>query len=321
MTWPLHFVLSISVGSLMIIVAYITGAFESTEDELALRIFNGAIAMPVFIVYGWICIAWLQYKTRHCFEQLIGEHLPESAFGECDRFLSRTLSANLVRAVLLGFLTMFLYLYSEDLFAENLEPALLLMNIYAVPFWAVVFLLTMQLYATTGFVIQRFLSHEKIDLFGLKKIQPISDLVIANTFVATFALALIPLFWMGRSVPDIDKVIIVVAFIIITFYLFLPVLQVQTVIARKKRLAISRINQSFLGLFDSKQVQNRRLVDDPIRLRKLSSLISAKQEISGSSEWLLTLPQSIKSVVISASIPASWAAASYVESFIATFFK
>jgi hypothetical protein len=41
-------------------------------------------------------------------------------------------------------------------------------------------------------VIKHFLDNEKIDLFGIEKRLPISDLVITNSILSTFGLALIP---------------------------------------------------------------------------------------------------------------------------------
>jgi hypothetical protein len=169
-------------------------------------------------------------------------------------------------------------------------------------------------------VIKHFLDNEKIDLFGIEKRLPISDLVITNSILSTFGLALIPLFWMGRTVPVIDKVIVVIVFILLSSYLFWPVLKVQKIISRKKRLAINRINIKLRSLFETKQGESRRITDDAQRLRKLSSLISAKQEISSATVWPIDLPQSIKGILICLSIPLSWAAGSLVESFISTFF-
>jgi hypothetical protein len=179
-------------------------------------------------------------------------------------------------------------------------------------------LLILQLIFITRLVIKHFLDKERIGIFGNKKLLPISDLVISNTVMTVFFFALFPVFWINKDIPIIDKALIIVVLIAIVSLLFRPVIKVQKSIALQKQQALERINNSMLVIFDHRQINMRRLTDDPERLRRLSSLVALKQEVSKASEWPIDLPQSIKGVLVAISIPLSWAIGSLIETFIST---
>ena len=304
----------------MLLLCYLTGAFALPKDDITLRIFNGALAMPIFVFYEWVAVLVMKRRAIACLSRFTQNSKLHLVSVEFEKDIESRLKKNIGWSFILGTLFTCSYLYYEDLFATNLSPTLFLMNLYALPFWFFNSLILLQLFFITHYVIKHFLGNENIDLFGIKKLLPISDLVVTNTILSTFGLALIPLFWIGRTVPLIDKIIVVVVFVLLSSYLFWPVLKVQRIISRKKKLSIKRINMQFQTLFEAKLGESRRLTDDADRLRKLSSLLSTKQEISAASEWPIDLPQSIKGVLISISIPMSWVAGSFVESFISKFF-
>lgn len=151
-------------------------------------------------------------------------------------------------------------------------------------------------------MVGNFLDRDSLDLFSIKQLQPISDLVIYNT------------------APLLDLGLVALCFILFALYLFLPVFKVQRIIASKKHLAIDRIYSAIHHLMISNHVSVRR--DVLLRselIRELASLISAKREIYASSEWPIDLPQGLKGILLAMSIPLSWAAGSMVESFISRF--
>ncbi|MEC8373405.1 MAG: hypothetical protein VX078_01140, partial [Pseudomonadota bacterium] len=99
-------------------------------------------------------------------------------------------------------------------------------------------------------------------------------------------------------------------------YLFRPIHKVQKNISKKKALAVERINHSIKSLFSSSGHSNRRLTDDPVRLRKLSSLISSKQQIANVSELAIDIPQGMKTLAIALSVPASWAIGALIDGYL-----
>jgi uncharacterized protein YoxC len=165
-------------------------------------------------------------------------------------------------------------------------------------------------------VISHFLNEKLVDLFGIERFEHLSDLVISNAIVSAVSLSLIPLFWLGTVVPVIDRVIVAVIFLVLIVYLFRPIHKVQKNISKKKALAVERINHSIKSLFSSSGHSNRRLTDDPVRLRKLSSLISSKQQIANVSELAIDIPQGMKTLAIALSVPASWAIGALIDGYL-----
>ena len=317
--WP-FWLLPILLGAIMLYLGHLFGALAPPTDSNSQRVFNGALAMPIIVVYGWIAVLVMKNRAIHCLTIYTQDCEAQSNSVDFSSDMKVMLRRNLTWSIGIGVSLTCLYLYAENEFASELGSPLFLMNVYAVPFWAIICLTFLQLTFITHYVIKHFLVAEKINLFGIAKLLPVSDLVITNTVISAFLLALIPLFWIGRTVPALDKLLVVFMFALLTCFLFWPVFKVQKIISHKKQLSISRINQSFQALFNGKIGDTRRLTDDAQRLRRLSSLISAKQEIAAASEWPIDLPQSVKGILLSLSIPLSWAAGSIVEGFIARFF-
>lgn len=308
------FLLSFTV----ILLAYTLGAFslERLTQEGGQREFNAAFAIPIMTLYFWLAVQITKKRAIDCLTQFSSQNEQDAHHLDYGHAIHIQYRKNLVISIIIGSISTLLYLISEDLIAFDLDKVQVLLNVTAAPFWVFACLLVLQLIFITHFTIKHFLGHDKIDLFGIKKLMPVSEMVITNTLVSAFGLSLIPLFWIGKTIPTIDKAIVGCVFILMCCYLFWPVIRVQQVIANKKRLAIDRINRSFEHLYDDNLQGKRRLTDDPKRLRKLSALISAKQEIAEASEWPFSLPQSMKGMLLLFSLPGSWAAASFVETLI-----
>lgn len=301
-----------------IIISFFLGAFDfhAPEKLPSLRERNAVFAMPIFTVYLWLANQYLESRTLICTSQFIRKNQLLLKPRAAAMMVKSRSSINIKIASLVGTVVAFGYMYFEGLLAYDLRPLLLFLNMLAVPFWIMSVFLTLQLIFITRFVIKHFLSAKSIDLFGIKKLSSISDLVITNTVISALCLALIPLFWLGKPIPPADKYIVAGFFVMLCWFLFWPVLSVQQTISSKKSMAIERINESVKALFDSKTKSDRRLTDNPERLRQLSALISAKQEIANASEWPINLPQSLKGLFFALSIPLSWVAGSLIETFI-----
>lgn len=295
------------------------GAFDldDPDNAVTLRERNGAFALPIFSAYLWLANQYLQTRTLSSLRRFIQRNRMDIDPDLVAMRIRKRTKIHAGVAVLTGSIISYVYLYSEGLLASGLDYLSWLLNALAVVFWTLGTFLALQIIYITRFINENFLSEQNIDLFGIRKMLPISDLVITNTVISSLCLALIPLFWLGREVPTVDKFIVSAVFLMMCCFLFWPVLRVQKSISGKKSLAIERINESVKRLFEVNDGTNRRLTDDPGRLRQLGALISAKQEIAHASEWPIDLPQSLKGLFFSLAIPLSWVAASLIETFIA----
>jgi hypothetical protein len=193
------------------------------------------------------------------------------------------------------------------------------MNISAIPFWAALCFLLSHLFFITRFVVVNYLDKKRLDLFSLRELQPISDLVVYNMAICAGVLAFAPVFWLGKTIPMLDLYLLFIVFIGFALFLFVPIFSIHFTLSKQKKLAIERINFAIQQLMQDKKIDSDvAFISDPDNLRKLASLISTKQELHEASEWPIDLPQGLKGLGIALSIPLSWAAGSMVENIIST---
>ena len=292
--------------------------FPIPEPGPALRDFNAALAMPIMIGYFWLAGHILHNQAHLSVESYFKENVESYVSNPLDQEMESISHRNTLLAAALGTSVALAYMSSESLLAVNLEGGKLFLNILAIVFWITTLRFILQQVSVTRFVIKHFLKRSNIDMFGARKLKPVSDLVVTNTILASLGFALVPLFWVGNKIPLIDKIVVLVILLFLVFYLFRPVFRVQQAISKHKTLSIKRINASIKELFQNAEAGKRRLIDDKERLRKLSALISAKSEIADVSEWPIDLPQRAKTIAVFIGVPLSWAAASIIESYITT---
>ena len=77
-----------------------------------------------------------------------------------------------------------------------------------------------------------------------------------------------------------------------------------------------KVTEQPTRVFLLNEKHKRRLTDDPVRLRKLSSLINSKQQISAVSEWAIDIPQGMKTIAIVFSVPLSWVIGALVDKYL-----
>ncbi|WP_395343168.1 hypothetical protein PN836_002790 [Ningiella sp. W23] len=332
----LQVVICLAIGYFvsMIVAAIYLGAFSQDAyiaskvgDSISrdfIRERNAAIGMPLVTVYAIICNYYLFTRARTCLFSFLNHNHVAKTQKWVIYTIARKTWLNLKISFVFGLGVTLTYLYAEGLLVTDAlseSPSIIVfLNVSAVPFWSFSVLLVLQLIFITRFVIKHFLEKEKIGMFGSKKLQPISDLVISNVVITAFFIALFPLFWMGKEIPNIDKVITLFVFVALSLFLLRPVMKVHNFIATQKSQSIERINKAIFVAFAERQDKKRRLTDNPERLSQLSSLINLKHEINSVSSWPIDLPQGIKGIAVASTIPLSWAIGSIIESLISQFF-
>jgi hypothetical protein len=312
-----HLVALLYMALLMVAPMYL-GAFTEVGDnhELYVRMRNAAIGMPLFTAYIWLAHTSIYFSVKSAIEKFTLALDDDNEFDKHEAIakLTRTSIRNLKFALLLGIITTGAYNSYENLMPNSSYRSLMMyLIISAIPFWIAAWFIVLQLYTITHHIINEIIKRQTLDLFGLKTLLPLSDQFISFIIVAAVLFALSPVFWIGKQVPLADIVLLGTAFLFLCAFFFGPILNIQNRMYHKKKLAVKRINLSIQNLLNNRKKGNRRLTDDPERLRELSALISAKSEIKGTSEWAISLPQQIRGIIVVFSIPLSWVAASMIE--------
>lgn len=310
--------MSLAVSFVMVLVAFLLGAFDAgtLTQPNGLRMRNGAIALPLMTGFLLFSHFHLNQRWRACLRTFLKRNQVSMSPAQMEAMLDRGVTFGKRGAVVFSLVMTSVYLLTENLLRADSGALELYLCFIAFFFWGLIFLVIYELIFITRFVLTHFLNTRLIDLFGIEKLIHLSDLVITNAIISAIGLCLVPLFWLGREVPWIDRIIVATVFILLMCFLFWPVTRIQSVISHKKDMAVSRINDSIKALFNENSQSQRRLTDDPERLRRLSALINAKQEITAVSEWPVDIPQGIKTSLILLSIPASWAIGAVVENII-----
>lgn len=307
----------------LVFIAMWLGVFDLPEsnNEVYIRKRNAAIGMPLFTVFIWLALTFIFFSVKKAIDRfsIAIEKTKEFDKQKAIDKLTATSIKNLKFSVLLGLITTVAYNAFENLLPDPKDTLLVFLVISAVPFWIACWLLVFQLYTITHHIINDIIKRQTIDLFGLKSLLPLSDQFITFIIVVAIIFALSPVFWIGKPVPLIDLLVLTAVFIFLSIFLFHPIMNIQSRIYGKKKLAIQRINVSIQKLLHTNNENKRRLTDDPHRLRQLSALINAKNEITSTSEWAISVPQQIRGVLIVISIPLSWVAASMIETGISQF--
>lgn len=315
----LHFyLLPVLVGLVIFLLGFPLGVFDlpNSPSEKDIRFFNAGIAVPIIVTSYWLGIRYSYYKALLCLYRFARISDRRSAVLKVSEIIENKRKRNLKISVIVGIFMATFYLSYEGLLANDFDTVTVYMNIIALPFWTVLCMALLQLITITQTVIQHFLTLQKIQLFDIKKLMPISDLVIVNILITALLASVIPLFWMGKNIPDIDIIIGLFIFIGFAVFQFLPVIRVQQMVANNKALAIQRINLQYENQFTTKEIGSLSLIHDSEKLRQLSALINAKQEIASSSEWPLDISQGAKALLLSLSVPLSWAIGSLIETAI-----
>lgn len=305
-------------GICILIGAHYFGAFELTrlETPLGIRQRNAALAFGLMIVFFIYTNRYLYHRSVKCFSDFLSKYPSEMKHQTMVVKLQNGFEQGRRYSWIGGGLLTVAYLLYEGLLSLESDPLSWYLSAVGLFFWRYVIYTLFCLLFVTRFVLTHFLNEALIDLFGIERFQHLSDLVISNAVISALFLSLIPIFWLGTSVPIIDRVIVSIVFLVLIYFLFLPVHKVQRIIAKKKSLAIARINDSIKQLFLLNENYKRRLTDDPVRLRKLSSLISSKQQISTVSEWAIDIPQGMKTIAIVFSVPVSWIIGALVDEYL-----
>ena len=300
-----------------LLLNYFAGSldFPATNILREQRDFNAALGMPVVTGYLWLTVRLLhQHAAKSLVNYLLSQHRLAD-FSIHRQRLETRLQKHVLLAATLSVSVTLIYLTTDNLLALDLELHVLLLNLMAVPFWFFIWLFVFQITFITLYVIRHFVGKTQFDLYELRKLKPISDLVLTNTVFAIAVLAITPVFWYRVPVPVID--IIILAFLMgaLISYVFWPVLKMRFMMKRQKQVVIENLNNQMQLLFDNSAVEPQ--LEDDVRLRKLELLQNQKEEVFSLSEWPLDLPQVIKVITVSTLLPLSWLLLAAMENMFA----
>ena len=199
------------------------------------------------------------------------------------------------------------YLLSEGLVTRIDEPEVLVIALTSIPFWLLMSLFILQVFSNTHY-LQRLASTEHSDSNKeLNLLRDIFDMALSNTLIAVCGFALTPIFWINKPVPFFDIMILTVYAVLISAYLFLPM-----VIVAKRMRAVSNIAMK------EHDREITHLIRQQVNSDEQSSLSKKIESIETNKETLrriLSKTQKLRLLMCVMPLPTSWLVFLFVESF------
>ena len=223
-----------------------------------------------------------------------------------------------------GFLVAFMYmaweglLYSSDLSLRD-NMMRLSLCIQAVYFWVAVIWILVSLVRITLLLTQFATRYLSIELFHIDELVPLADSVLWNALAVSAGITLAPIFWLGRSIPALDIVLVMAVLLVILYLLFFPILRVKRIVSAKKELALRRISDALKSATRSENQSKRRLTDSSKRMEDINNLVGVRRELTETKEWPITLPVGIRLVLLVLTPLASMVGATLVEQMVQEF--
>lgn len=285
-----------------LIANYWAGSLDlrNVVDERSQRDFNAALGMPVMIGYLWLTLRILHRRAA----QRIGDFLVSvNRLFEYSNHL-KALEKKLVRQVILAAtlsisITM-IYLVAENLLALDQKPSVLLLNAMAIPFWFLLFLFLMQSASFTRYLYRRLVVPNVTMNGNFCDCKNLCDLGISNVVFCLMLFLFLPVFWLGKPVPLIDVLLIMMVLLFLILLLFFPVLKTILLIRQHRNKCIKEVEQAIEQvMLDDKTVELS--VSLPAELNRLNQRLENLKQYKC---WPTSFTEDMKVFALSVGFPA-----------------
>ena len=206
---------------------YLAGSLDLAYvvDERSQRDFNAALGMPLIIGYLWLAIRIMHRRAGRRIADFLASVRRVDEYPQHIKKLEKKLITQVVIASALAISITMIYLTTEGLLALDLKPAIILLNAIAVPFWFFLFLFIMQSASFTRYMYRHLVLPSITRETNFSHCKALCDLGLSNVSLALMMLMLVPILWLGKPIPVIDLLILMVMIVFMLALLFLPVLK------------------------------------------------------------------------------------------------
>lgn len=190
--------------------------------------------------------------------------------------------------------------------------------IQAWPLWFCIFNYFLELIVVFQLSKVYLTKYFRVRLFEIEELGPLCNVVIVNFLISFLAVSTYTINGLFFDLPDVDIYLILHSCLILALFLLLPVFLVRKVIKERKEYMLERINQALNEqmLANTEGRSFRRLVDDETRLQFISDLLIVRKEVNQAPLWPMSVPFTIKFMLILMLPILSWMGAGFVSQFI-----
>lgn len=268
-------------------------------DERSQRDFNAALGMPVMIGYLWLTLRILHRRAA----QRIGNFLVSVNRVYEYTLHMKNLEKKLVRHVVLAatfaISVTVIYLVSENLLALDQKRSVLLLNAMAVPFWFFLCLFLMQSASFTRYLYRRLVVPNVTINNNFCDCKQLCDLGISNVVFCLMMMLFIPVFWLGKPVPVIDLLILLIMIAFLVLVLFFPVVKTILLIRKHRGNCIDSVEADIAELMSAGTANPDKNL--PVELNQLNQQLENLKQYKC---WPQSFAQDIQVLMLSVSFPA-----------------
>ena len=300
--YPLFLVL------ILLLIHNLTGALTlPILDANHQRDFNTALGTTLLSGFFWLTIRNVHKNAASTLIAALVSLEKLSQFNYHRGLLGRQFARHLMWSTSIGVIMPIAYLLSEGLVTRIDEPEVLVIVLTSIPFWLLLTLFILQVFSNTHY-LQKLASTEHSDAVKeLYLLREIFNMALSNTLIAVSGFALTPIFWINKSVPFFDIVVLTVYAIFISAYLFLPMI----IVAKRMRTVANIVMKDY-------ESEITQLIRQQANSAVKSSLSKEIESIETNKETLrrvLSKPQKLRLLMCMMPLPVSWLAFLFVESF------
>lgn len=283
---------------------YLAGSLDLAYvvDERSQRDFNAALGMPLIIGYLWLAIRIMHRRAGRRIADFLVSVRRVDEYPQHIKKLEKKLITQVVIASALAISITMIYLTTEGLLALDLKPAIILLNAIAVPFWFFLFLFIMQSASFTQYMYRHLVLPSITRETNFSHCKALCDLGLSNVSLVLMMLMLVPIFWLGKPIPVIDLLILMVMIVFMLALLFLPVLKTLWLMRTYRAKNIASIETAIEAIL----VKRRSGLNNERTAAQLYRLNQQLEDMRQFSCWPRDIVQNIKIFIVSAGVPTSW---------------
>ncbi|VEL99051.1 hypothetical protein ALT761_04086 [Alteromonas sp. 76-1] len=300
--YPLFLVL------ILLLIHNLTGALTlPILDANHQRDFNTALGTTLLSGFFWLTIRNVHKNAASTLIAALVSLEKLSHFNHHRGLLGRQFARHLMWSTSIGVIMPIAYLLSEGLVTRIDEPEVLVIALTSIPFWLLLTLFILQVFSNTHYLQKLASTEHSYAVKELYLLREIFNMALSNTLIAVSGFALTPIFWINKSVPFFDIVVLTVYAIFISAYLFLPMI----IVAKRMRTVANIVMKDY-------ESEITQLIRQQANSAVKSSLSKEIESIETNKETLrrvLSKPQKLRLLMCMMPLPVSWLAFLFVESF------
>ncbi|MHC6646923.1 hypothetical protein ACYTPF_10190 [Alteromonas sp. HB246098] len=253
----------------LLVVHYVSGALALDSDGSVReqRDFNSAIAMTLLSGYFWFC---LQLNHKNVLSTLISMLVKTNQLSHLSQHRQKLFTKfqlHIINSLITAVFATVTYVIIENLLFSEVKWYQYVITGCAVLFWFLFFLFLIQSTSNVNYLKKYVLSQTENYIDYLNSLSSLARLSLINATLSIGAFSLFPIFWVNKNVPFLDIAMTLLFLSIIAFYLFHPVLKLQSKWLQGKNKKCEELN-----VLVNKEISSEKLVLYEQDLERINSL-------------------------------------------------